>query len=139
VQKLPLIAIVEFNHWAYSTPYEKQCAAKTLADKAIGYGIPGEVVDGNDVLAVYEVTKRPWIAPAQGAPRSSRPDLRLKGMPSDPQAYVDRPAEECGSAARSPLRRLEAAGLLGRPAARRSSRACRTKWTPRRVRGGVAV
>jgi pyruvate dehydrogenase E1 component alpha subunit/2-oxoisovalerate dehydrogenase E1 component alpha subunit len=52
VQKLPLVLVVEFNRWAYSTPYEKQCAAATLADKAVGYGIPGVVVDGNDALAL---------------------------------------------------------------------------------------
>src|SRR5450759_568694 len=57
VQKLPLVLVVEFNGWAYSTPYEKQCAARTLADKALGYGIPGEVVDGNDALAVYEAAR----------------------------------------------------------------------------------
>src|SRR5216110_3785350 len=57
VQKVPLVMIAEYNRWAYSTPPEKQFAVKDLAEKAKGYGIPAVTVDGNDVLAVYEVTK----------------------------------------------------------------------------------
>jgi len=58
VQKCPLIVVVENNGYAYSTPTAKQTAAKQFIDKAIGYGVPGEQADGNDVLAVYDVTKR---------------------------------------------------------------------------------
>src|SRR5687767_8234765 len=58
VQRCPLVVIVENNGYAYSTPVHKQTAATELKDKAIGYGIPGERADGNDVLAVYEVTRR---------------------------------------------------------------------------------
>jgi TPP-dependent pyruvate/acetoin dehydrogenase alpha subunit len=57
VQRCPLVVVVENNHYAYSTPTEKQTAAKQFVDKAIGYGIAGEQADGNDVLAVYDVTK----------------------------------------------------------------------------------
>lgn len=58
VQKCPLVVIVENNGYAYSTPMSRQTAAASFVDKAIGYGIPGERADGNDVLAVYDVTKR---------------------------------------------------------------------------------
>lgn len=58
VQRCPLVVIVENNGYAYSTPTAKQTAAKQFVDKAIGYGVPGEQADGNDVLAVYDVTKR---------------------------------------------------------------------------------
>jgi TPP-dependent pyruvate/acetoin dehydrogenase alpha subunit len=58
VQRCPLVVIVENNGYAYSTPTSKQTAAKQFIDKAIGYGVPGEQADGNDVLAVYDVTKR---------------------------------------------------------------------------------
>jgi TPP-dependent pyruvate/acetoin dehydrogenase alpha subunit len=58
VQRCPLVVIVENNRYAYSTPTEKQTAARQFVDKAIGYGIPAEQADGNDVLAVYDVTKR---------------------------------------------------------------------------------
>jgi TPP-dependent pyruvate/acetoin dehydrogenase alpha subunit len=57
VQRLPLVVIGEYNHWAYSTPPEKQFAVKDLAEKAKGYGIPAVTVDGNDVFAVYAATK----------------------------------------------------------------------------------
>jgi pyruvate dehydrogenase E1 component alpha subunit/2-oxoisovalerate dehydrogenase E1 component alpha subunit len=57
VQRLPLVVVGEYNHWAYSTPPEKQFAVKDLADKAKGYGVPAVTVDGNDVLAVYDATK----------------------------------------------------------------------------------
>jgi len=57
VQRLPLVVIGEYNHWAYSTPPEKQFAVKDLAEKAKGYGIPAVSVDGNDVFAVYEATR----------------------------------------------------------------------------------
>jgi TPP-dependent pyruvate/acetoin dehydrogenase alpha subunit len=57
VQKCPLVVIVENNGYAYSTPTSKQTAARQFVDKAIGYGVPGHQADGNDVLAVYDVTK----------------------------------------------------------------------------------
>jgi TPP-dependent pyruvate/acetoin dehydrogenase alpha subunit len=58
VQRCPLVVVVENNGYAYSTPTRKQTLAASFIDKAAGYGIPGERADGNDVLAVYEVTKR---------------------------------------------------------------------------------
>ncbi len=58
VQRCPLVVVVENNGYAYSTPLSKQTAARELRDKALGYGIPSEQADGNDVLATYEATKR---------------------------------------------------------------------------------
>jgi len=58
VQRCPLVVIIENNGYAYSTPTTKQSAAARLVDKAVGYGIPGERADGNDVIATYEATKR---------------------------------------------------------------------------------
>jgi len=57
VQRVPLVVIGEYNHWAYSTPPEKQFAVRDLVDRVRGYGIPASSVDGNDVLAVYAETK----------------------------------------------------------------------------------
>lgn len=54
---LPLLLYVQNNHWAISTPVEKQCAAPTLAIKALGYGLAGARVDGNDALAVFRVMR----------------------------------------------------------------------------------
>jgi len=58
VQKLPLITIIENNGYAYSTPTRNQCAAAHFVDKAIGYGILGLQMDGNDIVACYETMKR---------------------------------------------------------------------------------
>jgi pyruvate dehydrogenase E1 component alpha subunit len=58
VQKLPVVFICNNNQYAYSTPLELQMAVKNIADRAAAYGIPGSIVDGNDVLAVYEATRR---------------------------------------------------------------------------------
>jgi len=57
VQRCPLVVIGEYNHWAYSTPPDKQFAVKDLAEKAQGYGIHAVTVDGNDVLAVHAAAK----------------------------------------------------------------------------------
>jgi len=57
VLQLPVVVILENNGYAYSTPVEKQARLKDFVLRAQEYGIPGEMVDGNDVLAVYEVTK----------------------------------------------------------------------------------
>jgi len=54
VWKLPVLFIVENNQYGLSTPTTEQYACKDIADKAIGYGIEGRVVDGNDLLAVHD-------------------------------------------------------------------------------------
>jgi pyruvate dehydrogenase E1 component alpha subunit len=54
VYKAPVVFICRNNGWAISVPREKQTAAKTFASKAIGYGMPGIRVDGNDILAVIQ-------------------------------------------------------------------------------------
>jgi TPP-dependent pyruvate/acetoin dehydrogenase alpha subunit len=58
VKKLPVVVIVENNGYAYSTPTSRQMAVEQIVDKAIGFGVNGIRVDGNDVLAVYDATKR---------------------------------------------------------------------------------
>jgi TPP-dependent pyruvate/acetoin dehydrogenase alpha subunit len=58
VQRCPLVVVVESNQYAYSTPTARQTAARQMIDKAIGYGVAAEQADGNDVLAVYDATKR---------------------------------------------------------------------------------
>lgn len=57
VHKLPVITMVQNNEYAISVPIEKQFACERVSDRAKSYGMPGYTVDGNDPLAVYEVTK----------------------------------------------------------------------------------
>jgi 2-oxoisovalerate dehydrogenase E1 component len=52
VWKLPVIFVVENNQYGLSTPVQEQYACRDLADRGVGYGMPGRVVDGNDLLAV---------------------------------------------------------------------------------------
>lgn len=55
VEKLPLVLIIANNQYAYSTPTERQFACRSLLDKAIGYGIHGQYVDGTDLSACLKV------------------------------------------------------------------------------------
>jgi TPP-dependent pyruvate/acetoin dehydrogenase alpha subunit len=57
VHRLPVVVIVENNLWAYKTPTSLQYACKTLALRAIGYGISGYLIDGTDIVACYEVCR----------------------------------------------------------------------------------
>lgn len=56
VWQLPLLVVIANNQWAISVPRNEQTRARTLAQKAIAAGIPGEQVDGNDAVAVYTAT-----------------------------------------------------------------------------------
>jgi pyruvate dehydrogenase E1 component alpha subunit len=58
VQKLPVVFICNNNGFAYSTPLDKQMAVAHVADRAAAYGIPAEILDGNDVFAVHEAVSR---------------------------------------------------------------------------------
>jgi TPP-dependent pyruvate/acetoin dehydrogenase alpha subunit len=55
IWNLPVVFVIENNLFAETTSISDTCKLKNLADKAYAYGIPGKTVDGNDVLAVYEV------------------------------------------------------------------------------------
>ncbi|MFS0597584.1 thiamine pyrophosphate-dependent dehydrogenase E1 component subunit alpha [Peribacillus frigoritolerans] len=57
VHKLPVILMCENNQYAISVPIEKQLACGKVSDRAIGYGMPGVTVDGNDPIEVYRVVK----------------------------------------------------------------------------------
>jgi TPP-dependent pyruvate/acetoin dehydrogenase alpha subunit len=58
VQKIPLVVVAEDNKYAYSTPIAKQMVITRIDERAAAYGIPHELVDGNDMLAVYDVARR---------------------------------------------------------------------------------
>ncbi|HEU4571022.1 MAG TPA: thiamine pyrophosphate-dependent dehydrogenase E1 component subunit alpha [Gemmatimonadales bacterium] len=111
VQQCPMVCIVENNKYAYSTPTKRMTAAKRFADKAIGYGIPGVEADGNDVLAVYEVTR----AAVERARQGGGPTLielhtyRRKGHAEhDNQSYVPAGEIERWAAENDPLDRCVA-------------------------------
>ncbi len=57
VLKAPVVMVCNNNQWAISVPRSKQTASRTIAQKAVAYGLPGVQVDGNDVLAMYLATR----------------------------------------------------------------------------------
>jgi TPP-dependent pyruvate/acetoin dehydrogenase alpha subunit len=110
VQRLPLIVVAEYNHYAYSTPTSLQTAVKDLAEKAAGYGIPAHIVDGNDVIACYEVTKRAaeFARRGGGAVLIEAKTYRRKGHAEhDDQRYVPSGEIEWWEAHNDPIDRYE--------------------------------
>ena len=91
VQKLTMVVVIEDNAYAYSTPVEKQTAARTLADKAYAFGCRGLTVDGNDVFAVYRAAKEAveHARAGGGVTLLEVKTFRLKGHAEhDNQSYV---------------------------------------------------
>src|SRR5919201_885028 len=93
VMRAPLVLFCNNNYWAISTPLEAQTAAETLADKAVGYGIPGLRVDGTDVLAVYEATREAVARARAGEGSTFIEAVSYRTAPhataDDPRAYAD--------------------------------------------------
>ncbi|MDZ5471078.1 thiamine pyrophosphate-dependent dehydrogenase E1 component subunit alpha (plasmid) [Bacillus sp. 31A1R] len=106
VHKLPVIFMCENNKYAISVPIEKQLACENVSDRAIGYGMPGFTVDGNDPLEVYKVVKEA----ADRARRGEGPTLvetisyRLTPHSSDDDDRAYRAQEEVAEAkAKDPI------------------------------------
>jgi len=114
---LPVVFVCENNLYAASTPFSVAFKIKNVAERAAAYGLPGESVDGNDVLAVYEAAGRAiGRARAGGGPTLLEcKTYRLCGHSrSDPRTYRSKEEEEQW-ARRDPLlrmaTRLKEAGL----------------------------
>src|ERR1700736_2318755 len=108
-QRAALVLVLENNQWAYSTPVSRQAPVKDLAERARGYGIQSRIVDGNDVLAVYDSTKgaveeaRAGRGPVLIAVKT----MRMKGHAQhDPAHYGPNEMFECWKA-RDPLTLFE--------------------------------
>src|SRR6266576_2543934 len=93
VMQAPLILFCNNNQWAISTPLEAQTHAETLADKAVGYGMPGVRVDGGDVLAVFEATREAVERARSGGGPTFIEAVTYRTAPhataDDPSAYID--------------------------------------------------
>src|SRR5205823_6067193 len=122
VEQVPLVVVVTNNHWAYSTPNEREFACANLVDRAIGYGYEGHKIEGTDLNQCLEV-----IETAVKRARAGRPPqmvvaevLRLAGHGEhDDASYV--PQEMKGQPfAQDPVARTEKfileQGLLDRDA-----------------------
>lgn len=118
VWRLPVVYVIQNNHYAISLRLDKATAAKALVDRALGYGIPGVAIDGNDVLAVHAAVQEA-VARAragQGPTLIEATTFRMRGhIAADTAAYRSS-AEVEEWKGRDPIRRLEerlsAAGVL---------------------------
>ncbi|HEY3105611.1 MAG TPA: thiamine pyrophosphate-dependent enzyme [Gaiellaceae bacterium] len=93
VMQAPVVLLCNNNYWAISTPLPEQTRAETLADKAVGYGMPGVRVDGGDVLAVYEATSEALARARAGDGPTFIEAVTYRCAPhataDDPTAYID--------------------------------------------------
>jgi pyruvate dehydrogenase E1 component alpha subunit len=93
VMQAPVVLLCNNNQWAISTPLSAQTRAETLADKAVGYGMPGVRVDGGDVLAVYQATSEALARARAGEGPTFIEALTYRCAPhataDDPSAYID--------------------------------------------------
>jgi pyruvate dehydrogenase E1 component subunit alpha len=93
VLRAPVVFFCNNNQWAISTPVSAQTGARTLADKAIGYGMPSVRIDGGDVLAVYEATKDAVVRARAGEGPTFIEAVTYRAAPhataDDPSLYID--------------------------------------------------
>ena len=93
VMQAPVVLFCNNNQWAISTPLSAQTRAEALADKAVGYGIPGVRVDGADVLAVYDATREALERARAGDGPTLVEAVTYRTAPhataDDPRAYID--------------------------------------------------
>jgi pyruvate dehydrogenase E1 component alpha subunit len=110
VWQAPTVFVIQNNQYAISVPFSKQSHARTLADRAIGYGMPGYYVDGNDVAAMFAV-----ITAAVERARSGNGPTMIEGLTyrmeshtnsDDPTRYRDA-AEVAHWRSFDPVERLE--------------------------------
>ena len=110
VWQAPVVFLVQNNQFAISVPLDKQMACRTIADKAIGYGMPGYYVDGNDVAAMYAV-----VSAAMDRARSGGGPTLIEGLTYRIEAHTnsDDPTRYRKAAdvdlwrSRDPIERLE--------------------------------
>ncbi|HXI45451.1 MAG TPA: thiamine pyrophosphate-dependent enzyme, partial [Candidatus Acidoferrales bacterium] len=119
IHKLPFILVIENNGYAISVPVSKQLPIENVADRAAGYGMPGVVVDGSDVLACYRAAKEAVdrARRGEGSTVIEAKVIRLTAHSSDDQQTKYRTAEELADmSGKDPLPRfreeLRAAGVL---------------------------
>ena len=138
VRRAPVVFVLKNNGWAISTPVRKQTAAASFAARAAGYGIAGELVDGNDLFAMHDACSRA-VARARAGEGPTLIEARTYRMgphntSDDPTRYVD-PVELEERRAFDPVARVRryltrrGAGRRGLRAAR-WSRSCAPRSTP---------
>jgi pyruvate dehydrogenase E1 component alpha subunit len=111
IQRAPVILLCQNNGWAISTPWRLQSAAETVASRAEGYGMPGMLVDGNDALAVWQVTRRARARALAGEGptliEAVTTRLGAHTTADDPSRYLTKEDQEAARAL-DPITRLKA-------------------------------
>jgi len=110
VWKLPMVFVCENNQYALNTAFNQTTSVPQIAHRAVGYGVPGHTIDGNDALEVYHV----WATPSSRARMGRGPSL-IEAMtwrwgPHSMRANLREPrtdADMTAWKARDPLIRLE--------------------------------
>lgn len=128
--KLPVIFLCENNEWASTTPYETTTSVKNISDRAKGYGILGEIADGNDVFDVYDKAKKA----VERARKGEGPTLlecktyRIKGhFVGDPELYRDKEEVKARFIENDPITRFEERVLKDKTMTEKELRAIRLK------------
>jgi TPP-dependent pyruvate/acetoin dehydrogenase alpha subunit len=109
VRKLPVVFFINNNQYAYSTPVSLQMPVENVADRAPAYGMPGVVIDGNDVLAVYRSAEHAveWARSGKGPYMVEYKTFRMTGHSAhDDAGYVPKESFEEWKR-RDPIERLE--------------------------------
>ncbi len=120
IHKLPVIFFCQNNQYAISVPQTQQMAVENVADRAPAYGMPGVVVNGNDVLAVYSAAREAVARARSGGGPTLLEAKTYRPVPhssdDDDRSYRSREEVEIWKQ-RDPIRRLEVylngQGLLG--------------------------
>jgi pyruvate dehydrogenase E1 component alpha subunit len=109
VQKLPVVYVCNNNQYAYSTPLSGQMACANVADRGPAYSMPAEIVDGNDVLAVYEATARAveYARSGRGPYLLECKTFRMTGHSAHDGAHYVPPELFAAWSKRDPIQRLE--------------------------------
>lgn len=110
VWKLPVVFVCENNQWASTTPYRTTTSVADIADRAVGYGMPGVIVDGNDVFAVFQAAKEAVERARQGGGPTliEAKTYRIKGhFVGDPEMYRTKEEVQEVFEKNDPIKRFE--------------------------------
>lgn len=107
---LPVIFVCENNKWASTTPHGTQTSVENISDRAVGYGMPSAIVDGNDVFEVYEAAKKAVERARQGGGPTllEAKTYRIKGhFVGDPELYRTKEEVKEQFEKNDPIKRFE--------------------------------